>query len=193
MVRRTGCASRTSTGLSIRSRGRSTSRATPAWCRPTRSPTRRTTSISTCRATSTAPSPRTCRTPTVTLRGDIPERDVDALVGLICDGLKMLAVGEIDSCSPLESKFDFQSGACAGQARWWALRKAQTAVGRQKTNRCSATKPGERSATIKMRGVATVDDALSAVDEARGVHNAAEGFRWSVVSLAVLRFLFVLR
>ena len=49
------------------------------------------------------------------LRGGIPERDVDALVGLICDGLKMLAVGEIDSCSPLESKFDFQSGACAGQ------------------------------------------------------------------------------
>ena len=41
-------------------------RATPGWCRSPRSPTRRTTSTSTCRATSTAPSPRTCRTSTVT-------------------------------------------------------------------------------------------------------------------------------
>ena len=40
------------------------SRATPAWCRSPRSPTRRTTSTSTCRATSTAPSRRTCRTST---------------------------------------------------------------------------------------------------------------------------------
>ena len=63
---RTGCASRTSTGLSMRLRGRSMFRAMPAWCRSTRSPTRRTTSISTCRATSTVPSPRTCTTSTVT-------------------------------------------------------------------------------------------------------------------------------
>ena len=53
-------------GSSIRSRGRSTSRATPAWWGLRRSPIQRTTSISTCHATSTAPSPRTCRTSTVT-------------------------------------------------------------------------------------------------------------------------------
>ena len=43
-----------------------TSRAMRAWCRSTRSPTRRTTSTSTCRATSTAPSRKTCRTSTAT-------------------------------------------------------------------------------------------------------------------------------
>ena len=63
---KTACASRTSTESSIHSRDRSTSRAMPAWCRSMISPTRRTTSISTCRATSTAPSPRPCRTLTVT-------------------------------------------------------------------------------------------------------------------------------
>ena len=43
-----------------------------AWCRSTRSPTRRTTSTSTCRATSTAPSPRTCRTSTATCAAASP-------------------------------------------------------------------------------------------------------------------------
>ena len=51
---------------STSSQNRPTFLATPGWCRWTRSPTRRTTSTSTCRATSTAPSPRTCRTSTAT-------------------------------------------------------------------------------------------------------------------------------
>ena len=63
---RTACASRTSTGSWIPSPNRWTLRAMPAWCRSTRSPIRRTTTTSTCRATSTAPSPRTFRTSTAT-------------------------------------------------------------------------------------------------------------------------------
>jgi type I restriction enzyme M protein len=55
---RTACASRTSTASSTPSPGRPTCRATPAWCRWPKSPTRRTTTTSTCRATSTAPSRR---------------------------------------------------------------------------------------------------------------------------------------
>ena len=63
---RTACVSRTSTGSSTPSPSRPMSLATPGWCRWPRLPARRTTSTSTCRATSTAPSPRTCRTLTVT-------------------------------------------------------------------------------------------------------------------------------
>jgi type I restriction enzyme M protein len=47
-------------------------RGTPAWCRSPRSPTRRTTTTSTCRATSTAPSPRTSRTSTPTCAAASP-------------------------------------------------------------------------------------------------------------------------
>ena len=54
-------ASRTSTGSWTLSPGWPTSRATRGWSPSPRSPTRRTTTTSTCPATSTAPSPRTFR------------------------------------------------------------------------------------------------------------------------------------
>ena len=54
-------------------------RATPAWCRSRKSATRRTTTTSTSRATSTAPSRRTCRTSTATCAAAFPNRDIDAL------------------------------------------------------------------------------------------------------------------
>ena len=55
----------------------------PAWCRSTRSPTRRTTTISTCRATSTASEPEDLQDIEGHLRGGIPERDLDALRRLL--------------------------------------------------------------------------------------------------------------
>ena len=53
----------------------------PAWSASRRS--RRTTSTSTCRATSTARRPRTCRTSRATCKGGIPAADVDALAALL--------------------------------------------------------------------------------------------------------------
>jgi type I restriction enzyme M protein len=50
----------------------------------TRSPSERTTSTSTCRATSTAASPKTCRTSSAHLRGGIPERDLFDAAAALC-------------------------------------------------------------------------------------------------------------
>ena len=69
---RTGCAARTSTRSSTSSTSRPRSSATRAWCRSPRSPSRRTTTTSTSRATSTPPSPRTSRTSTPTCTAASP-------------------------------------------------------------------------------------------------------------------------
>jgi type I restriction enzyme M protein len=69
---RTACASRTSTASSTPSANRPTCRATPAWCPSTKSPTRATTGTSTCRATSTPASRKTCRTSTATCAAAFP-------------------------------------------------------------------------------------------------------------------------
>jgi type I restriction enzyme M protein len=63
---RTVCASRTSTRSWTFSPDKSCCRATLAWCPSARSPTRRTTTTSTSRAISIAPSRRMCRTLTAT-------------------------------------------------------------------------------------------------------------------------------
>ena len=78
-VRRTGCASRTSTGSSIRSRGRSMSRATPAWWRSTRSPIRRTTSNLNLPRYIDSTEPEDLHDIDGHLRGGIPERHLGAL------------------------------------------------------------------------------------------------------------------
>ena len=76
---RTACGRKTSTRSSTPSTGASSSIDTPAWCRSPRSPTLRTTTTSTSRATSTRPSPRTSRIFHAHLHGGIPDRDLDLL------------------------------------------------------------------------------------------------------------------